>query len=74
MNTIIESMQAIVPQGDYRIDEIKEYLTLIFKITEGIKKDKIACIVPTKDDINLIKKIKILYFLILRLLVEEVQH
>uniref|UniRef100_A0A6C0IY12 Uncharacterized protein n=1 Tax=viral metagenome TaxID=1070528 RepID=A0A6C0IY12_9ZZZZ len=56
MNTIIESMQAIVPQGDYRIDEIKEYLTLIFKITEGIKKDKIACIVPTKDDINLIKK------------------
>ena len=55
MNTIIESMQAMVPQGDDRIDKIKEYVTLISKITEGIRKDKIACIVPTKEDINIIK-------------------
>lgn len=56
MNTSIESMQAMVPKGDDRIDKIKEYVTLISKITEGIKKDKIACIVPTKDDIDIIKK------------------
>lgn len=55
MNSSIESMQAIVPQGDDRIDKIKEDVTLISRITEGIKKDKIACIVPTKEDINIIK-------------------
>lgn len=56
MNTTIESMQAMVPQGDDRIDKIKEDVTLISKIIEGINKDKIACIVPTKDDINILKK------------------
>ena len=55
MNTSIESMQAMVPQGGDRIEKIKEHVTLISKITEGIKKDKIACIVPTKEDMNLIK-------------------
>jgi hypothetical protein len=55
MNTNIESMQAMVPQGDERIYKIKQNATLILKITEGIKKDKIACIIPTKEDINIIK-------------------
>lgn len=56
MNTIIESMQPMVSEGDNRIDKIKEDVTLISKITEGINKDKIACIVPTKDDIDILKK------------------
>ncbi len=62
MNTNIESMQAMVPKGDNRIEKIKEYVTLISKITEGIKKDKIACIIPTKEDMKLIKNdIKIVF-------------
>jgi hypothetical protein len=48
-------MQAMVPQGDARIEKIKECITLISKITEGIKKDKIACIIPTKEDMKNIK-------------------
>lgn len=55
MNTCIESMQAMVPQGDDRIQKIKEDVTLISKITEGIQKDKIACIIPTREDFKLIK-------------------
>jgi len=56
INTCVESMQAIVPKGDDRIDKIKEDVMLISKITEGIKKDKIACIVPTNNDIDILKK------------------
>jgi len=54
MFTTIESMEAIVP-GDSRIERIKESATLISRITEGIKKDTIACIIPLKKDIKTIK-------------------
>lgn len=55
MNSTIESMQAIIPGGGDRIKKIKEDVTLISKITEGIKQDKIACIIPTKEEIKKIK-------------------
>ena len=54
IHTAIESMMAILP-GDDRIKKIKEDVTLISKITEGIKRDKIACIIPTKEEIKKLK-------------------
>lgn len=55
MHIVIDSMQVMIPEGDDRIESIKADVTLIAKITQGIKNDKIACIIPTKDEIQSIK-------------------
>lgn len=53
MNTVLESLEAIAP-GD-RTSRIKQDVELIYKIVEGIENDKIACIIPTKDEIRKLK-------------------
>jgi hypothetical protein len=61
MNTIVESLGAIAP-GDSRISTIKQDVELISKIVEGIERDKIACIIPTKNEIKDLKnKTKIVF-------------
>ncbi len=56
MNTTVESIQSIIPEGDDRVQKIKEDVKLISKISEGIKQDKIACIRPTREEIKALQK------------------
>lgn len=55
-NATIESMQSLVSNTDHRMQQIKEDVLLISKIINGIQKDKIACIIPTNDEIKRLTK------------------
>lgn len=62
MNTIIESMKVLSPD-DERLKVISEHVTTITKITDGIKHDKIGCIIPTAEEISQMKNnnVKIIF-------------
>ena len=49
---LVESMQLIVPEGEARMRSVASHVALIGRVVEGIRKDKIACIVPTKEEVS----------------------
>lgn len=55
MHAVLESMQAILPEGsetNKRMTSLKERVTLITKITHGIQTDQIACIIPSRAEME----------------------
>jgi hypothetical protein len=62
LNLNVESMGSILPYGDERLERIKQDMKLISQIKEGIKNDRIACIVPRKEELEKSKKnVKIVF-------------
>jgi hypothetical protein len=51
MDTTVESMSVLLPQSEQiKMETVKSDMTLLMKIVNGIKKDKIACIIPSRDE------------------------